>query len=152
MLYDILTKKVTDYYRFDSFGPMYYRNTHAAIVVYDITNSESFNQAKRWVKELHRFSSMDMVIGLAGNKSDLIVDNKKKVDTREVANYAEENGLIFMETSAKRGDNVTEIFMTIAEQVAGGQPINTFNEQNDAFTLTKSKSNKNSSCCGGNKS
>ena len=57
---------------------MYYRGAAAAIVVYDITNKESFNGAKSWVKELQRRGDPNVVIALAGNKADLL--NKRKVE------------------------------------------------------------------------
>jgi Ras-related protein Rab-5C len=136
------------YYRYHSLAPMYYRGAQAALVVYDITNSETLRRAKMWVKELRQVNANEMVIGLAGNKADLATGNKRKVDSREVAEYADENGLIFLETSAKRGDNVNEIFMTVARQVAARQPTNT-SKQNGAFPPTKSKPNENGSCCGG---
>jgi len=50
---------------------MYYRGAAAAIVVYDITNKESFNGAKSWVKELQRRGDPNVIIALAGNKADL---------------------------------------------------------------------------------
>ena len=57
---------------------MYYRGAAAAIVVYDITNKESFNGAKSWVKELQRRGDPNVVIALAGNKADL--HNKRRVE------------------------------------------------------------------------
>lgn len=57
--------------RYRSLAPMYYRGASAAIVVYDITNKDSFNGAKSWVKELQRRGDPNVVIALAGNKSDL---------------------------------------------------------------------------------
>ncbi|CAF2532421.1 unnamed protein product [Rotaria sp. Silwood2] len=133
--------------RYHSLAPMYYRGAQAALVVYDITNSESLRRAKMWVKELRQVNASDMVIGLAGNKADLATGNKRQVDTREVADYAEENGLIFMETSAKRGDNVTEIFMNVARQVAAKQPTSTLNKPHGAFPPAKPKK-ESSTCCG----
>jgi GTPase SAR1 family protein len=50
---------------------MYYRGAAAAIVVYDVTNKDSFNGAKSWVKELQRRGDPNVVIALAGNKADL---------------------------------------------------------------------------------
>ena len=64
--------------RYHSLAPMYYRGAQAAIVVYDITNSDTFNRAKAWVKELQRQASPNIVIALAGNKADL--SSKRKVD------------------------------------------------------------------------
>jgi GTPase SAR1 family protein len=57
---------------------MYYRGAQAAIVVYDITNQESFAKAKSWVKELQRQANANIVIALAGNKADLA--NKRVVE------------------------------------------------------------------------
>ncbi|CAF1329656.1 unnamed protein product [Rotaria magnacalcarata] len=134
--------------RYHSLAPMYYRGAQAALVVYDITNADSLSQAKKWVKELRTANGIDMIIGLAGNKADLATTvNKRKVDAREVAEYADDNQLIFMETSAKRGDNVSEIFMNVARQVAMKQPTNTLNKPQGAFPPTKPKPKGNSSCC-----
>eukprot|EP00735_Rhodelphis_limneticus_P009006 TRINITY_DN2465_c0_g1::TRINITY_DN2465_c0_g1_i2::g.8794::m.8794 TRINITY_DN2465_c0_g1::TRINITY_DN2465_c0_g1_i2::g.8794 ORF type:complete len:193 (-),score=36.78,sp/Q5ZHW4/RAB5B_CHICK/65.33/2e-85,Ras/PF00071.17/7.1e-59,Miro/PF08477.8/1.9e-19,Arf/PF00025.16/2.6e-15,Gtr1_RagA/PF04670.7/0.00042,GTP_EFTU/PF00009.22/0.0017,MMR_HSR1/PF01926.18/0.03,DUF2624/PF11116.3/0.14,DUF258/PF03193.11/0.23,DUF258/PF03193.11/2e+03,KaiC/PF06745.8/3.4,KaiC/PF06745.8/47,AAA_16/PF13191.1/0.73 TRINITY_DN2465_c0_g1_i2:1015- len=101
--------------RFRSLAPMYYRGAAAAIVVYDVTNAESLEGAKSWVKELQRQGSADIVIALAGNKADL--SSKREVDQEEVAAYAEENGLIHMETSAKTAQNVNELFVAIARKL-----------------------------------
>ncbi|MBN3316342.1 KAT2B acetyltransferase, partial [Atractosteus spatula] len=97
--------------RYHSLAPMYYRGAQAAIVVYDITNEESFARAKNWVKELQRQASPNIVIALAGNKADLA--NKRAVDFQDAQSYADDNSLLFMETSAKTSMNVNEIFMAI---------------------------------------
>ncbi|XP_044739662.1 ras-related protein Rab-5C [Chrysoperla carnea] len=101
--------------RYHSLAPMYYRGAQAAIVVYDITNQDTFGRAKTWVKELQRQASPNIVIALAGNKADLI--NKRMVEYDEAQQYAEENGLLFMETSAKTAMNVNEIFLAIAKKL-----------------------------------
>lgn len=87
------------------------RGAQAAIVVYDITNQETFGRAKIWVKELQRQASPNIVIALAGNKADLAA--KRVVEFDEAKSYAEENGLLFMETSAKTAMNVNDIFLAI---------------------------------------
>uniref|UniRef100_A0A8C6WHS0 small monomeric GTPase n=1 Tax=Neogobius melanostomus TaxID=47308 RepID=A0A8C6WHS0_9GOBI len=93
--------------RYHSLAPMYYRGAQAAIVVYDITNTDTFTRAKNWVKELQRQASPNIVIALAGNKADLA--NKRNVDFQEAQGYADDNSLLFMETSAKTAVNVNEI-------------------------------------------
>lgn len=100
-------------YRYHSLAPMYYRGAQAAIVVYDITNQDTFGRAKNWVKELQRQASPNIVIALAGNKQDLA--NKRMVEFEEAQTYADENGLLFMETSAKTAMNVNQIFMAIGK-------------------------------------
>ncbi|CAF1262880.1 unnamed protein product [Rotaria sp. Silwood1] len=132
--------------RYHSLAPMYYRGAQAALIVYDITNYNSFLQAKKWVRELRQVKGTEIIIGLAGNKSDLTIENKRQVDIREGAEYADENGLIFMETSAKRGENVTEIFMNVARQVAIKQSSNTLSKSSGIIPSPKS----NISCCSNN--
>eukprot|EP00051_Salpingoeca_urceolata_P020482 m.307479 g.307479 ORF g.307479 m.307479 type:complete len:207 (+) comp19628_c4_seq1:215-835(+) len=106
--------------RYHSLAPMYYRGAQAAIVVYDVTNSDTFARAKTWVKELQRQASPNIVIALAGNKADLA--EKRVVGFEDAASYAEDNGLLFMETSAKTAMNVNEIFLAIAKKLPKSDP------------------------------
>uniref|UniRef100_A0A6T8P9T7 Uncharacterized protein n=1 Tax=Hemiselmis andersenii TaxID=464988 RepID=A0A6T8P9T7_HEMAN len=101
--------------RYHSLAPMYYRGAAAAIVVYDITSPDSFARAKSWVRELQRQGNPNIVIALSGNKSDLA--SKRKVDPEEAKQYAEENNIMFMETSAKTAANVNELFVQIARKL-----------------------------------
>ena len=72
--------------RYHSLAPMYYRGAAAAVVVYDITNRDTFQRAKQWVKELQRQGNPNIVIALAGNKSDL--NSKRKVEPEEAESCA----------------------------------------------------------------
>ncbi|KAM5345454.1 hypothetical protein ACJ41O_011316 [Fusarium nematophilum] len=121
--------------RFASLAPMYYRNAQAALVVYDLTKPTSLIKAKHWVAELQRQASPGIVIALVGNKLDLTGDSTgagadsedaeegeesgdaRKVSKEEAQSYAEEEGLLFFETSAKSGHNVTEVFTAIANAI-----------------------------------
>jgi len=105
--------------RYHSLAPMYYRGAQAAIVVYDITSYDSFDRAKKWVKELQRQGNPNIVIALAGNKVDLA--SKRAVEIEEAQPYAEENGILFMETSAKTAANVNELFVAIAKKLPKNQ-------------------------------
>ncbi|XP_012672796.1 ras-related protein Rab-5C-like [Clupea harengus] len=106
--------------RYHSLAPMYYRGAQAAIVVFDITSTDSLTRAKNWVKELQKQANPNIVIALAGNKADLA--NKRTVEFQEAQDYADENSLLFMETSAKTALNVNEIFMAIAKKLPKSEP------------------------------
>lgn len=108
--------------RFHSLAPMYYRNAQASAVVYDVTKASSFEKAKLWVKELQRQASPQIVIALVGNKIDLITEDgdesseapvEREVERADAQQYAQENGLLFFETSAKTGEHVLEVFTEI---------------------------------------
>jgi len=109
--------------RYHSLAPMYYRGAAAAIVVFDITNRDSFQRAKQWVKELQRQGNPNIVIALAGNKVDLS-PSKRKVEAEEAQAYADDNGIMFKETSAKTAHNVNELFVEIAKKLPKNQAPN----------------------------
>jgi len=101
--------------RYKSLAPMYYRGAAAAIIVYDITSQESFARAKNWVGELQRSGDAAVIIALAGNKYDLA--DRRVVEEADARAFAEEKGLMFMETSAKANKNVNELFLAIARKL-----------------------------------
>ncbi|XP_057851944.2 ras-related protein RHN1 isoform X2 [Cryptomeria japonica] len=105
--------------RYHSLAPMYYRGAAAAIIVYDITSLDSFIRAKKWIQELQRQGTPNMVMALAGNKADLMA--KRKVEPEEAQTYANENGLFFIETSAKTAQNVNELFYEIGKRLHQAQ-------------------------------
>jgi len=90
---------------------MYYRNANCAVVVYDITQSASLEKARTWIRELQRQADPSIVIALCGNKLDLAA--RRQVSEEEAKKYADEEGLMWTETSAKTGEGVTEIFTAI---------------------------------------
>eukprot|EP01084_Bolivina_argentea_P190821 327805_1 len=100
--------------KYKALAPMYYRGAEVAFVLYDITNRESFDNAKKWIEEVKEYEE-HCVIALAGNKVDLAAN--RKVATQEVQIYAKKNRLLFLETSAKTSENIKEIFRAAAKKV-----------------------------------
>ena len=98
--------------RYKSLAPMYYRNAHAAVVVYDLTSQASLLKAKAWIAELARQADPGIVICLAGNKLDL-APTQRQVSLEEAQKYAEEEGLLWIECSAKSGEGVDQLFLSI---------------------------------------
>lgn len=99
--------------RYASLAPLYYRGAAAAVVVYDITNPETFLKAQFWVKELQKHGNPDIVMALVGNKADL--EYQREVTREEAQTYADSNGMFYIETSAKTSDNVNQLFEQCTE-------------------------------------
>ena len=100
--------------RFRSMTNLYYRDAQVAIVTYHVTNEESFEGLNYWLNELSEKVERDsMLLCLVGNKND-VEASKKTVPTSKGKAFAEENNMIFFETSAKTGAGVKELFQTIA--------------------------------------
>mmetsp|Transcript_5169 Transcript_5169/g.9836 ORF Transcript_5169/g.9836 Transcript_5169/m.9836 type:complete len:195 (+) Transcript_5169:164-748(+) len=127
--------------RYRSLAPMYYRGAAAAIVVYDITDPDSFAGAKSWVKELQRRGDPNVIIALAGNKADL--EQRRKVSQEDAEMYAEENGILHLVTSAKDGTNVKSLFIEIAKKL----PKSTPQPEREAFPITAQTTETQRSCC-----
>lgn len=106
--------------KYHSLAPMYYRNSSAAIVVYDITRSSTFDTLRSWVQELQQQGPKDIAIAIAGNKADLA--DKREVETRVAKEYADEIGALFFETSAKDDTNVQALFSRLSERLP--PPVN----------------------------
>mmetsp|Transcript_8761 Transcript_8761/g.13093 ORF Transcript_8761/g.13093 Transcript_8761/m.13093 type:complete len:205 (-) Transcript_8761:305-919(-) len=100
---------------FRSITRSYYRDAAGALLVYDITRRESFNHLTRWLEEARQNGNPNMTIMLIGNKSDL--EHRRAVSTKEGELFAQENGLVFMETSAKTAANVEAAFIKTAENI-----------------------------------
>ncbi|XP_057277906.1 ras-related protein Rab-17 isoform X2 [Pezoporus wallicus] len=102
--------------KYHSVCHLYYRGAHAALLVYDITNKETLNRTKLWLRDLEKeFLPDEIVIALVGNKVDLAAE--REVTTEEGEEFARTRGLLFMETSAKSSHQVNDIFMAIAQEL-----------------------------------
>jgi len=100
---------------FRSITRSYYRGAAGALLVYDITRRDTFKHLSRWLEEARQHSQSNMVIMLIGNKNDL--EHRRTVSFEEGKAFADANGLIFMETSAKTAFNVEQAFINNAEKI-----------------------------------
>uniref|UniRef100_A0A671X6Q1 RAB6A, member RAS oncogene family n=1 Tax=Sparus aurata TaxID=8175 RepID=A0A671X6Q1_SPAAU len=103
--------------RFRSLIPSYIRDSAAAVVVYDITNVNSFQQTTKWIDDVRTERGSDVIIMLVGNKTDLA--DKRQVSIEEGERKAKELNVMFIETSAKAGYNVKQLFRRVAAALPG---------------------------------
>lgn len=101
--------------RFRSVTRSYYRGAAGALLVYDVTSRESFNSLTNWLNDTRTLASPHIVILLVGNKRDL--EEEREVTFLEASTFAQENDLIFLETSAKSGENVEESFLKVSKTI-----------------------------------
>jgi GTPase SAR1 family protein len=101
--------------RFRTITSSYYRGAHGIIIVYDVTDQESFNNVKSWLQEIDRFASEHVCKLLVGNKNDMT--SKKVVDTAVAKEFADSLGIKFLETSAKTSENVEAAFLAMAAEI-----------------------------------
>jgi small GTP-binding protein len=93
----------------------YYRGSSGALVIFDLTNRESFEKIDRWIQDVRSLARPDVILVLLGNKSDL--DTQCRVRTEEADAYAKENGIKFFEVSAKTGANVGAAVDYLVQQI-----------------------------------
>ncbi|KAL3985281.1 Ras-related protein Rab-1A [Acanthocheilonema viteae] len=101
--------------RFRTITSSYYRGAHGIIVVYDITDQESFNNVKQWLQEIDRYACENVNKLLVGNKCDLTT--RRAVEQSAAKEYADQLGIPFLETSAKSSTNVEQAFLTMASEI-----------------------------------
>lgn len=99
--------------RYRAINSAYYRGAVGALLVYDITKKQTFDNVPRWLSEVREHADEDIIVLLVGNKSDL--RHIRAVSTEEGVAFAQENGLFFIETSALDATNVDRAFETILE-------------------------------------
>jgi small GTP-binding protein len=132
--------------RFRTITSSYYRGAHGIIVVYDVTDLESFNNVKQWLHEIDRYASDNVNKLLVGNKSDLTT--KRAVSFDQAKEFADSLGIEFVETSAKNSTNVEKAFMMMASQIKMRyKPVAQGNNPSNVNLQGQSVNNKSGGCC-----
>ncbi|CAG9767709.1 unnamed protein product [Ceutorhynchus assimilis] len=133
--------------RFRTITSTYYRGTHGVVIVYDVTNGETFANVKRWLHEIDQNCEVVNRV-LVGNKND--TPDRKVVLTEDAQRFADTMNIKLFETSAKDNINVEDMFMSITRLVLRSklEMRERQNDQKDVVNLReKKKSSKKSKCC-----
>lgn len=129
--------------RFRSLIPSYIRDSSVAVVVYDITNRSTYLNTTKWIEDVRNERGKDVIIALVGNKADL--DDKRQVRYDEGEKLANDNDIIFIETSAKNGYNIKSIFRKLASTLPTLE-----SKLDNSSTKSSSNANDNSNSTGKN--
>ena len=97
----------------------HYKKSVGGLIVYDITKRSSFDNVKNWYNDLISLGEKGCIIALVGNKLDLVERNERKreVSFEEAQAYAEDNHMLFFETSAYNGNNINDIFEELLQTI-----------------------------------
>ena len=133
--------------RFRNIVSTYYKGGHGIMMVYDITDLESFGNLNSWLKEIERNASKNVYKILVGNKNDM--EKERKVSFEKGMEFANLHGMKFFETSAKENRNVEEAFKEMTKDIINS--LKKVNEKvNTSFVIKKKKGkdlNKKGRCC-----
>ncbi|KAI9311689.1 GTP-binding protein ryh1 [Dichotomocladium elegans] len=131
--------------RFRSLIPSYIRDSSVAVIVYDVSNRDSFLNISRWIDDVRAERGDQVIIVLVGNKTDL--NEKREVTTEEGERRAKELNIMFIETSAKAGHNVKPLFRKIAQNLPGIDSGNDQKESMQKVNLSSSSAEASSCAC-----
>ena len=121
--------------RFRSLIPSYIRDSSAAVVVYDISSTNSFAQVDRWIEDVRTERGGEVIIILVGNKTDLT--DKRRVSMEQGERRAKELGVLFIESSAKTGHNVKQLFRRVAASLPGLDAVKEEDKPSEVSTLIR---------------
>ncbi len=145
--------------RYRSLTKMFYKDANAAVLVYDITRKDSFEELQTyWAEQIKESSPPNIILAVAANKSDLF--NKEVVDEGQARNFASSLGALFCTTTATTVESINDLFIQIAKKYTGCNEIrikeeddgqNQVEEKKDVVKLTKEntgdKRDRRRGCC-----
>ena len=101
--------------RFKNIIASYYRGAHGILLIYDVTDKDSFRNLSNWLIEIEKNANKNVLKIVIGNKTDL--ENKRVISYNQGKEFADTYGLKFLETSAKKNLNVNEAFETLGREL-----------------------------------
>ena len=102
--------------RFRAITKNYYKGANGIILIYDVTNMQTYENVKNWISQIKEEASPNVIIYLVGNKIDF-PDEQRLIKAEDGQKIADEFNLPFKEASAKDGTNVNEIFQELLEEI-----------------------------------
>ncbi|XP_063726043.1 ras-related protein Rab-21-like [Symsagittifera roscoffensis] len=137
--------------RYHALAPMYYRESHGAVLVYDVTDMDSFDRVQLWVKELRKVLGKDVVLVIAGNKIDL--EKEKCVSEDSALEYAETVSAAHHYTSAKLNKGIDQMFLDLTKSMLDASQANSGSTKpNRGINITSANEaqddNQKRGCCG----
>ena len=132
--------------RFQKITKTYYRSSNGVILTYDITDINSFNKLRHWIKEIDEAAPENVIKILVGNKCD-VENSLRQVSIEDGQKIATKNGMKFYESSAKTKYNVNEAFNDLAKNIAESNEINSVNKKKGFGINSKIETKKKSKCC-----
>ena len=135
--------------RYRSITSAYYKGAKGALIVYDITRKNTFDNIDKWITDLKLNGDKNICIIILGNKSDLI--DKREINKNDGIKKAEMYKIAFLETSALNGDNISKAFDELIEQIVINNK-NIFQDDNEneidkGVNLNDEKNNNKKKCC-----
>ena len=136
--------------RFKNIISSYYRGAHGILLIYDVTDKDSFRNLANWLIEIEKNANKNVLKVVIGNKTDL--ENRRVITYNQGKEFADTYGLKFLETSAKKNLNVNEAFETLGREliIASEEKKITKQKQNKKITVAKAQDlnvEKKNGCC-----
>jgi small GTP-binding protein len=103
--------------RFEFIRSTFYKGAAGALLVFDLTREQTYSETRKWLTEIRQFAGENIPFVLIGNKADLLEDVGEVIDRNDARNFAEKEGSIYIETSAKTGINVDQAFTELTRRI-----------------------------------
>jgi len=121
--------------RFKTITTSYYKGAQAIVIVFDVTDKDSFDHLKNWMSDIDKFAKEGIMKFLVGNKVDLT--DKRVISSEQGMDFAKKYGIDYIETSAKGASNIDELFQTAAKNFITNQSVNILKKSASNFTANE---------------